>query len=235
MIPILPWDPAPDFARISILALVQGLTEFLPISSSGHLVLAQESMGMRQPALALDVALHVVACVALAALTARFTRPLTGLLAAAFYAVFYVQLGPWNSANRETYQIALLLPVVFWLIRDPLPGHWDRVVSLAAGAIVAFAALIKPTIGLVVLVLACFELGFVEQPPLLGGDLLALRSVLLGAEQTVPLLEEDEALGLLLNRRLLLKNEFLERVDRGRKFLTRHDRTLANVLGRLQD
>ncbi len=45
--------------HIVILALIQGLTEFLPISSSGHLVLAHEIMGKTAGDLTLDVAVHV--------------------------------------------------------------------------------------------------------------------------------------------------------------------------------
>ncbi len=41
-----------------ILGIVQGLTEFLPISSSGHLVLFQNIFGMKEPMLAFDIALH---------------------------------------------------------------------------------------------------------------------------------------------------------------------------------
>ena len=52
-------DPSFEFSGLTLLALLQGLTEFLPISSSGHLVLAQSAMGVNHPALALDVALHV--------------------------------------------------------------------------------------------------------------------------------------------------------------------------------
>ena len=41
-----------------ILGIDQGLTEFLPISSSGHLVLFQNLFGMKEPMMAFDVALH---------------------------------------------------------------------------------------------------------------------------------------------------------------------------------
>jgi len=43
---------------------VQGATEFLPVSSSGHLVLAQWVLGVRQPGVSLEVALHAGTLVA---------------------------------------------------------------------------------------------------------------------------------------------------------------------------
>jgi undecaprenyl-diphosphatase len=42
-----------------ILGALQGITEFLPISSSGHLILAQAFFGLREPELAFDITLHL--------------------------------------------------------------------------------------------------------------------------------------------------------------------------------
>ena len=43
----------------TILAVLQGVAEFLPISSSGHLVLGKQLLGLREAGLRLDVFLHV--------------------------------------------------------------------------------------------------------------------------------------------------------------------------------
>ena len=45
--------------HLVLLAVIQGVTEFLPVSSSGHLILLPDLMGMEDQGLALDVAVHV--------------------------------------------------------------------------------------------------------------------------------------------------------------------------------
>ncbi|MFW2541456.1 undecaprenyl-diphosphate phosphatase [Primorskyibacter sp. 2E107] len=47
------------FTHLLILALIQGVTEFLPISSSGHLILLPNLTGMDDQGQILDVAVHV--------------------------------------------------------------------------------------------------------------------------------------------------------------------------------
>lgn len=42
-----------------ILGIIQGLTEFFPISSSGHLVIFQYLLGLEKPRLAFDIFLHL--------------------------------------------------------------------------------------------------------------------------------------------------------------------------------
>lgn len=48
-----------SFLQALILGLIQGLTEFLPVSSSGHLVLARVLLGMDETPVFFDVLLHI--------------------------------------------------------------------------------------------------------------------------------------------------------------------------------
>jgi len=48
-----------DFLQIFFLSIIQGFTEFLPISSSAHLILVPKLFGWDDQGLAFDVALHV--------------------------------------------------------------------------------------------------------------------------------------------------------------------------------
>ncbi len=83
-----------DFAVLALLAVVQGLTEFLPVSSSGHLVIVQEALAVTEPSLAIDVALHLGT---LAAVLVVYRRALRDLL---------------RGARRGEWREPLLLAVV---------------------------------------------------------------------------------------------------------------------------
>ncbi len=60
-----------------VLGALQGFTEFLPVSSSGHLVLAQTLWGLEDPELLFDVIVHLGTLLAVAIF---FWRDLWGLL-----------------------------------------------------------------------------------------------------------------------------------------------------------
>ncbi len=48
-----------SFFEAIISGIVQGVTEFLPISSSGHLVILHKIIGLKEPQLAFDIFLHI--------------------------------------------------------------------------------------------------------------------------------------------------------------------------------
>jgi undecaprenyl-diphosphatase len=48
-----------NLVQVLILSLVQGITEFLPVSSSGHLVIFQKLFGLNEAPILFDVLLHI--------------------------------------------------------------------------------------------------------------------------------------------------------------------------------
>lgn len=69
------------FIEAIVLGAVQGLTEFLPVSSSGHLVLFQNLFGLEEPELLFDICLHVGT---LSAVILVFHREIVEILKALF-------------------------------------------------------------------------------------------------------------------------------------------------------
>jgi len=77
-----------DVTTAIILGIAQGLTEFLPVSSSGHLVLLQKIFGINAPGLFFDTMLHVGTLLAVFTvlwkdiwnILKRLVQPLTGYL-----------------------------------------------------------------------------------------------------------------------------------------------------------
>lgn len=74
-----------SYIEAFILALIQGLTEFLPISSSAHLILPSAIFGWADQGLAFDVAVHVGT---LAAVVIYFRREVVTLFVALMRSIF---------------------------------------------------------------------------------------------------------------------------------------------------
>ncbi len=54
-----------DWLQVIVLSIVQGISEFLPISSSAHLILTPKLLGWQDQGLAFDIALHVGTLIAI--------------------------------------------------------------------------------------------------------------------------------------------------------------------------
>lgn len=79
-----------------ILGIIQGITEFIPISSSGHLVIAQNLFGLKEPQIFFDVVLHLGT---LFAVVAYFRKDLVNIIRSIF------------KPKTEHFRLMLLLVV----------------------------------------------------------------------------------------------------------------------------
>ena len=84
--------------------MTQGLTEFLPVSSSGHLVVSQHLFGLTEPQLFLDVMLHLGT---LLAILTVFRKDIWGI-------VNGMRRGIPGSGNSESADI--MYRRLFWLV-----------------------------------------------------------------------------------------------------------------------
>ncbi|MFN0095276.1 MAG: undecaprenyl-diphosphatase UppP [Dehalococcoidia bacterium] len=93
-----------DLLKAAVLGIVQGLTEFLPVSSSGHLILVPRLFGWEDQGLAFDVGLHGGT---LLALLVYFWRDWCAMLRGAVSVV-----RPGAAHTRDRTQARLLALIV---------------------------------------------------------------------------------------------------------------------------
>lgn len=131
----------PQFTIAIVLGLVQGLTEFIPVSSSGHLVVIRELFGWADQGDFFDAVLHLAT---LLAVVIYFWRDWAGMFGAIFNrssrkiqrehrrlaglilvaTIPAVAIGPWiepwvGAHFRSIWPVALIMilaGVTFWLV-----------------------------------------------------------------------------------------------------------------------
>jgi undecaprenyl-diphosphatase len=120
--------------QIVVLSVVQGLTEFLPVSSSGHLILVPYFTGWPDQGLALDVAVHVGT---LAAVLIYFWRDVLALLGG-FFRLFAGQVT--REGRLALYILAATIPALgIGFALEKIAGGTPRRVEVVAWAMIAFA------------------------------------------------------------------------------------------------
>ena len=123
-----------DLFNIVALALIQGITEFLPISSSGHLILWPLLTGQTDQGLMMDVAVHMGT---LAAVCIYFRADFALLLAG----MFDVLRGRWRTPAARMFLLVSLatVPAVLAGLALKLAGATE---ALRAVAVIGWATLL---------------------------------------------------------------------------------------------
>ncbi|TDR20449.1 undecaprenyl-diphosphate phosphatase [Marinicella litoralis] len=116
-----------DFLQWVVLALVQGLTEFLPISSSAHLILASKFAGWQDQGLVMDIAAHFGS---LLAVMLYYRQHIMELLSGKNWPLF-------NQLLIASLPIALVGFLLAGFIEENLRSVW-----VIAGASVFFGVLL---------------------------------------------------------------------------------------------
>src|SRR3712207_3684363 len=127
----------PAWVQAVLLGVVQGLTEFFPVSSDGHLVLVPYLAGWQTPGLAFDVALHMGT---LAALLLYFRREILAIVLGVF------GRGPADTALARRLAVFIVIgtiPVaVVGLLAQDLIGNELRTPLVAIGFLLVTALLL---------------------------------------------------------------------------------------------
>jgi undecaprenyl-diphosphatase len=173
-----------DWLQALILGLLQGLAEFLPISSSGHLEIGHKLLGVR------------------AEENLSFTVLVHGATVLSTIVIFYKEIGKlitglfcfhWNDETKYILKIALsMIPVlVIGLLFE------DQIESLFTGSLILVGAMLLVTAGL---------LAFTHFARDQGRKIHYLDAILIGIAQAVAVLPGISRSGATISTALLLGN-----------------------------
>lgn len=127
-----------DILQIVVLAVVQGLTEFLPISSSAHLVLVPFLTHWPDQGIVFDIAVHLGSLLAVMCYFQQDVRRM-------FAGKVALLQGKWHTENARLVVCLALstlpLLVVGVVVKDVVT-HWGRLLPVLASTSIVFGLLL---------------------------------------------------------------------------------------------
>jgi len=185
-----------------LLGVIQGLTEFLPVSSSGHLVIAQGLFGLAGEEIAVSIVLHLgTLCAVIIFFFKDILRALRDIRLMAFILVVTLITGAIGLLGRDFFEglfssprlviLALFITgVILLMTRKAIPGERkearlkDAVILGFAQALAIIPGISRSGVTISTLLFRgisrefCFTLSFLVSIPLvLGASLLELKKV----------------------------------------------------------
>jgi undecaprenyl-diphosphatase len=127
-----------DFISAVILGVVEGLTEFLPVSSTGHLTIAEKLLGLQIDDSTVTAFTAVIQVGAIAAVIVYFRRDILAIAGAWFRGLTNPEVRGSFEHRMGWYVIAGSVPVVLagFLGKDLVTGALRNLWWVAAGLIV---------------------------------------------------------------------------------------------------
>lgn len=104
-----------DIISVIIQGIIQGLTEFLPISSSGHLSVAQHFMNVGEESLLISIVLHLGT---LLAVFIAFRKRIIGIIKEFFLAIGDIFTGKfkWSKMNDDRRMMVMIIIATLILV-----------------------------------------------------------------------------------------------------------------------
>ncbi|WP_110686589.1 undecaprenyl-diphosphate phosphatase [Salinicola aestuarinus] len=176
-----------DVFHLVVLAVIQGVTEFLPISSSAHLILPSQLLGWSDQGLAFDVAVHIGS---LGAVICVFRRDIWRIVCA-----WFAQFGEQGQSEESRLGWAVIIATLPAVVAGLLVENWvedsGRSVLVIATTTLVFGV-----------VLGIADLKSSREHPL--GRMTLKAALLIGLAQAVALIPGTSRSGITMTAALML-------------------------------
>ncbi len=125
-----------EILKAAFIGIIQGLTEFLPVSSSGHLVIVQKVLHFSEPPVLFDITLHLATALAVVAV---YYKEIWELIIALFKGrILVTKQGYRLSSKKFHYSLVLIIAlipaaIVGYLFNDYITKAFSNLLVVAVG------------------------------------------------------------------------------------------------------